>query len=201
MTSVIYPETEASAIAWRSRGQIDLRKIGTYAMASLRFFQDVTLASRKAEGLTQEEDYWINSAYMGGLVWDEPYEGIATELDFNEFYPNILAYAGQGFRYNPAEYYSHYDLKLAMELDLHIELSSESPNALIYDQIYLKSGYNSFYQWASYLTKIKQEGGQAGKVAKHMLVSFWGRLYSDGRRLGHGTFYYSERAQNYIGEN
>ncbi|GET00390.1 hypothetical protein GLOIN_2v1772900 [Rhizophagus clarus] len=194
-------------------------------MASLRFFQDVTLAPRKAEDLTQEEDYWINSAYMGGLVWAEPYEGIATELDFNEFYPKILAFGGaswpvragefktithnlnyynleygiyrafikgqpanqkciRGFRFNPAGYYTHYDLKLAMELDLHIELSSESPNALIYDKAYLMSGYNSFYQWASYLTNIKQEGRQAGKVAKHMLVSLWGRLYSDGRRPG-----------------
>ncbi|GES98055.1 hypothetical protein GLOIN_2v1772900 [Rhizophagus clarus] len=212
---------EASAIAWRSRGQIDLQKSGTYAMASLRFFQDVTLAPRKAEDLTQEEDYWINLAYMGSLVWAEPYEGIATELDFNEFYPKILAFGGaswpvragefktithnlnyynleygiyqafikgqpanqkciRGFRFNPAGYYTHYDLKLAIELDLHIELSSESPNALIYDKAYLMSGYNSFYQWASYLTNIKQEGGQAGKVAKHMLVSLWGRLYSDG---------------------
>ncbi|GBB92108.1 hypothetical protein RclHR1_19660004 [Rhizophagus clarus] len=189
-------------------------------MASLRFFQDVTLSPRKAEDLTQE-DYWINSAYMGGLVWVKPYEGITTELDFNEFYLKILAYGGaswpvragefktimhnlnyynlkygiyqafikgqpanqkciKGFRFNSAGYYTHYDLKLAIELDLHIELSSESPNALIYDKAYLMSGYNSFYQWASYLTKIKQEGRQAGKVAKHMLVSLWGRLYSDG---------------------
>jgi hypothetical protein len=177
---------EASAIAWWSRGQIDLRKSGTYAMASLRFFQDVTLAPRKAEDLTQEEDYWINSAYMGGLVWAEPYEGIATELDFNEFYPKILAYGGaswpvragefktithnlnyynleygiyrafikgqpanqkciRGFRFNPAGYYTHYDLKLAMELDLHIELSSESPNALIFEQVYLMSGYTVIF--------------------------------------------------------
>ena len=46
------------------------------------------------------------------------------------------------------------------------------------------SGHDIFYQWASYLTTIKNEGGQAGKVAKHMLVSFWRRLYSDGRRPG-----------------
>src|SRR5436190_21060235 len=32
---------EASAIAWRTSGQIDLRKSGAYAMASLRFFQAV----------------------------------------------------------------------------------------------------------------------------------------------------------------
>ncbi|GES99150.1 hypothetical protein GLOIN_2v1772900 [Rhizophagus clarus] len=44
------------------------------------------------------------------------------------------------------------------------------------------SGYDIFNQWASYLTEIKKEGGKAGKVAKHMLVSLWGRLYSDGRR-------------------
>ncbi|CAG8577696.1 4813_t:CDS:1, partial [Ambispora leptoticha] len=31
---------------------------------------------------------------------------------------------------------------------------------------------------------IKQEGRQAGKVAKHMLVSLWGRIFSDERRPG-----------------
>ncbi|GBB97185.1 hypothetical protein RclHR1_29330001 [Rhizophagus clarus] len=88
----------------------------------------------------------------------------------------------RGFRYNPAGYYTHYDLLIAMDLGLHIELSSESPNALIYEQSKLMSGDGIFNQWASYLTEIKEEGGKAGKVAKHMLVSLWGRLYSDGRR-------------------
>ena len=90
----------------------------------------------------------------------------------------------RGFRYNPAGYYTHYDLLTAMNLGLHIELSPESPNALIYEQSKLMSGDGIFNQWASYLTEIKEEGGQAGKVAKHMLVSLWGRLYSDGRRPG-----------------
>ncbi|CAG8755989.1 17052_t:CDS:2, partial [Racocetra fulgida] len=53
-------------------------------------------------------------------------------------------------------------------LGFHIELSSESPNALIFGQNQLMSGYDIFYQWASYLTTIKNEGGQAGKVAKHI---------------------------------
>ena len=197
-------------------------------MASFRFFQDVSRAPRKAEDLSQEEDHWIRSAYTGALTWTEPYEGIATELDFNEFYPHILssymsgwpvragefktithirtdsikdhlkygiyrAYIGgqpaeqkciRGFRYNPAGYYTHYDLLTAMNLGLHIELSPESPNALIYEQSKLMSGDGIFNQWASYLTEIKEEGGQAGKVAKRMLVSLWGRLYSDGRRPG-----------------
>ncbi|KAF0434225.1 hypothetical protein F8M41_004917 [Gigaspora margarita] len=82
---------EADAILWRSDEQINLRTTGTYATASLRSFQDVTRGPKKAEDLS-EEDHWIKSAYMGGLVWPEPYEGIATELDFNE-YPNILAHS------------------------------------------------------------------------------------------------------------
>jgi len=39
---------EANAISWWSDGQIDLRKTGSYTMTSLRFFQDVTRAPRKA---------------------------------------------------------------------------------------------------------------------------------------------------------
>ncbi|GES77022.1 hypothetical protein GLOIN_2v1772900 [Rhizophagus clarus] len=164
---------EANAIFWKS---------------------DVTRGLRQAENLSPEEDHWIKSAYIGGLTWAEPYEGIVTELDYNEFYPDILASgnAGQpadqkcirGFRYNPAGYYTHYDLITAMSLGLHIELSSESPNALIFEQSTLMSGHAIFYQWARNLTKIKHEGGQAGKVAKHMLVSLWAQLYSDGRRQG-----------------
>jgi hypothetical protein len=151
-----------------------------------------------------------------------------TELDYNEFYPDILASGNagwpirpgefrtishistehigygleygiyrafirgqpadqkciRGFRYNPAGYYTHYDLITAMNLGLHIEISSESPNALIFEQSTLMSGHAIFYQWARNLTEIKHEGGQAGKVAKHMLVSLWGQLYSDGRRQG-----------------
>ncbi|RGB29045.1 hypothetical protein C1646_767085 [Rhizophagus diaphanus] len=122
----------------QSDGQIDLRETSTYAMASLHFFQDVSKAPKKAVDLSHEEDHWIKSAYIGGLVWAEPYEGIATELDFNEYYPFILA-DGKGqpaeqkctrtFHYNSAGYYTHYDLKLAIDLGLHIELSSESHNA------------------------------------------------------------------------
>ncbi|GBC01803.1 hypothetical protein RclHR1_43380001, partial [Rhizophagus clarus] len=90
----------------------------------------------------------------------------------------------KAFRYNPTGYYIHYDLKLAIDLGFHIELSSESPNALVFEQNKLMSGRDIFYQWTSFLIEIKHEGGQAGKVAKHMLVSLWGRLYSDGRRPG-----------------
>ncbi|PKY40427.1 hypothetical protein RhiirA4_415849 [Rhizophagus irregularis] len=179
-------------------------------MASFCFFQDVSIVPKKAEDLSQEEDHWIRSAYTGALTWAEPYEGIATELDFNEYYPYILSsymsgwpnhlkygiyqvfIEGQpaeqkcirGLHYNPAGYYTHYDLLIAMDLGLHIELSSESPNALIFEQTKLMSGHDIFNQWASYLTEIKEEGGQAGKVAKHMLVSLWGRLYSVGRKPG-----------------
>ncbi|GBB94421.1 hypothetical protein RclHR1_23510001 [Rhizophagus clarus] len=179
---------EANAIFWKSGGQIDLRATGTYASASLRFFQDVARGPRKAENLTPEEDYWIRSAYMGGLVWAEPYEGIATEMDYNEFYPEILASFSAGwpigpgefrtityisvspinynlkygiyhafiggqpadqkyiraFCYNPTGYYTHYDLKLAIDLGLHIELSSESPNALVFEQNKLMSGRDIF---------------------------------------------------------
>ncbi|CAG8721559.1 5463_t:CDS:2, partial [Racocetra fulgida] len=114
---------------------------------------------------------------------------ISYNLKYRIYHANIEGHlvnhkCTRTFRYNPAEYYTHYDLQLAIDLGLHIELSSESPNALIFGQNQLMSGHDIFYQWASYLTIIKNEGGQAGKVAKHMLVSLWGRLYSDERRPG-----------------
>jgi len=75
----------------------------------LRYFQDVARGPRKAEGLSQEEDHWIKSAYIGGLTWAEPYEGIATELDFNEFYPNLLASRMTGWPIGAGEFrtFSH----------------------------------------------------------------------------------------------
>ncbi|CAG8779271.1 14724_t:CDS:2, partial [Gigaspora margarita] len=131
---------EADAILWRSDERINLRATGTYATASLRFFQDVTRGPKKAENLSEKEDHWIKSAHMGGLVWAEPYEGIATELDFNE-YPNILAHSIAFWPIGPGEFRTfsrhpvdhkctrtfryNYDLQLAKNLGLHIELSSE----------------------------------------------------------------------------
>ncbi|CAB5180843.1 unnamed protein product [Rhizophagus irregularis] len=196
---------EANAISWRSEGQIDLRKTGTYAMASLRFFQDVSRAPKKAEDLSPEEDHWIKSAYMGGLLMREHVGQYVQEnlkhlhtfsvnsnnynLKYGIYRVSIGSHPAdqkctRTFRYNPAGYYTHYDIQMAIDLGLYIELSSESPNALIFEQNKLMSGHDIFHQWARYLTQIKHEGGQVGTVAKHMLVSLWGRLYSDGQRPG-----------------
>ena len=46
---------EADAILWRSDEQIDLRKTGTYAMASLRFFQDVTRGPKRAKAYRRKK--------------------------------------------------------------------------------------------------------------------------------------------------
>ncbi|CAB4391451.1 unnamed protein product [Rhizophagus irregularis] len=186
---------EANAISWRSEGQIDLRKTG-YAMASLRFFQDVSRAPKKAEDLSPEEDHWIKSAYMGGLVQENLKHLHTFSVNSNNYNLKYGIYrvsigshpadqkCTRTFRYNPAGYYTHYDIQMAIDLGLYIELSSESPNALIFEQNKLMSGHDIFHQWARYLTEIKHEGGQVGTVAKHMLVSLWGRLYSDGQRPG-----------------
>ncbi|CAG8502714.1 20607_t:CDS:1, partial [Cetraspora pellucida] len=39
----------------------------------------------------------------------------------------------RSFCYNPVGYYTHYDIQIAIDLGLHIELSSKSPNALIFE--------------------------------------------------------------------
>ncbi|PKC17761.1 hypothetical protein RhiirA5_405445 [Rhizophagus irregularis] len=133
------------------RGQIHLQKTGTYAIASLRFFQDVSRVPRKAENLLSEKDHYFNKFYPNILAYDDAswpiragkFKTITHKLNYyNLEYSIYRAFIkGQptnqkcirGFCYNPAGYYTHYDLKLAMKLDLHIELSSESPNALIFD--------------------------------------------------------------------
>ncbi|RGB42602.1 hypothetical protein C1646_750786 [Rhizophagus diaphanus] len=45
----------------------------------------------------------------GDITWAEPYEGIVTELDFNEFYPNLLASGMTGWPIGPGEFrtFSH----------------------------------------------------------------------------------------------
>jgi hypothetical protein len=47
--------------------------------------------------------------------------------------------------YNPAGYYTYHNLKLVIDLGLHIELSSEKSNALIYEQDKLMSSHEIFY--------------------------------------------------------
>ncbi|CAB4397901.1 unnamed protein product [Rhizophagus irregularis] len=116
----------------------------------------------------KQKTYYFNKLYPNILTYDDAswpiragkFKTITHKLNYyNLEYSIYRAFIkGQptnqkcirGFCYNPAGYYTHYDLKLAMKLDLHIELSSESPNALIFEQVYLMSGYNIFYQWASY---------------------------------------------------
>ncbi|CAB4432473.1 unnamed protein product [Rhizophagus irregularis] len=175
---------EANAISWRSEGQIDLRKTGTYAMASLRFFQDVSRAPKKAEDLSPEEES-LDKISLHGSVNSNNYN-----LKYGIYRVSIGSHPAdqkctRTFRYNPAGYYTHYDIQMAIDLGLYIELSSESPNALIFEQNKLMSGHDIFHQWARYPTEIKHEGGQVGTVAKHMLVSLlWGRLYPDGQRPG-----------------
>ena len=66
----------------------------------MRSFQDVTRAPRKAIDLTHEEDHWIKSAYIGALVWAEPYE----VTDFNEYYPYILAHGSAYLPVGPGEF-------------------------------------------------------------------------------------------------
>jgi len=95
---------EADAISAQSNGQIDLHKTGTYAMASLRFFQDVTSAPIKSIHLSIEEEHWVNSAYTGSMIWAEPFEGFASELDFNNYYPFILANDDAYWPIGPGEF-------------------------------------------------------------------------------------------------
>ncbi|CAG8831060.1 20277_t:CDS:2, partial [Gigaspora margarita] len=137
---------------------------------------------KRAEDLSEEEDNWIRSAYMRGLPVKvgefKTITCISTNSDnkyriYHAFIGNQLAEqkCTEAFHYNPTGYYTYYNLKIAIDIDLYIKLFFESSNALIFKQNQLISGQDIFYQWASYLIKIKHEGKQVEKVAKHMFVS------------------------------
>ncbi|CAG8808878.1 9049_t:CDS:2, partial [Dentiscutata erythropus] len=146
-TALAYQNTDT-----RCDEQIDLRKTGTYAMASLCFFQDVARYPRKAEDLSPEEDY---TCWPIGPGEFKTFTHISVNpINFNLKYGIYHVFIGgqpagqkctRTFYYNPAGYYTHHDIQMAIDLGLHIELFSESPNALIFEPNQLMRGDEIFY--------------------------------------------------------
>ena len=86
------------------------------------------------------------------------------------------------FRYNKHNKYTHIDLSRAKELGLQVILIQDSaPNALIYEKETRIPGEVMFENYVSFLFKIKNIGGVAGKVAKKVLNTLWGALCQRNR--------------------
>ena len=90
---------------------------------------------------------------------------ILSEQDFNEGYLRIGIYrciiddnGHKLFRSNPANYYTHYDITRARELDLDIELICDgNHNFLYYERNKCLTGHELFKEFVDYMFKLKQE--------------------------------------------
>jgi hypothetical protein len=82
------------------------------------------------------------------------------------------------FRYNKKNIYTHIDLSRARELGLQVTLiQDDKPNALIYEKETRTPGEVIFGEYVNFLfTKLKNQGGIAGRVAKRILNTLWGAL-------------------------
>jgi len=76
------------------------------------------------------------------------------------------------FRYNDNNRYTHYDVKMAINMGLDIKLKS-GVNALIYDNEHLEYASVIFKPFVDYCFKLKQDGVA---VAKPILNTLWGAL-------------------------
>ncbi len=78
------------------------------------------------------------------------------------------------FRYNPNNYYTHYDIFVATTLKLEIKMIEDGkPNALQYPRSYLVTGSQYFGNYISYLYPLKEKGI---KQVKPILNCLWGAL-------------------------
>src|SRR5581483_9834983 len=82
------------------------------------------------------------------------------------------------FRYNKKNIYTHIDLSRARELGLQVTLiQDDKSNALIYEKEARTLGEVIFGEYVNFLfTKLKNQGGIAGRVAKRILNTLWGAL-------------------------
>ncbi|CAG8519399.1 36617_t:CDS:2 [Racocetra persica] len=113
----------------------------------------------EANAIFWRSDGQIDLKKTRGLTWAKPYKEIATELDFNEYYPHILAYGSTCWPIGLGEF----------KIFIYISINPINFN-LKYGIYHVFIGgqpagqkYEIFYQWASYLTEIKHEGGQADR--------------------------------------
>ncbi|KYQ93230.1 hypothetical protein DLAC_05874 [Tieghemostelium lacteum] len=99
-------------------------------------------------------------------------------------YRAIVSGNSKAFRYNPDNFYTHYDLNLAREiLKLNIELiQTEEPNALIYEgdskvnsDKLLKDYINQIMDWIN-TAKDRNEDEEVITTLKYMYQRFWGYL-------------------------
>jgi hypothetical protein len=82
------------------------------------------------------------------------------------------------FRFNKLNYYTHYDLKRAKELDLEIQMIEDgNNNFLYYSNDKLIQGTKLFGKFVDLLFGIKEAGlGDVSDKSKSILVSLWGAL-------------------------
>ena len=153
--------------------------------------------SEQYEGPAEEYDnvcLYPSLLTKKGITWPigKGESRIITHNDCKEEYPYGIYKAtitgnNKAFRFNPTGFYTHFDLELARSLEMEINLlDTGEVNALIYPKSIQVTGRQMFGEWASYLYKIKSEGGPAGKTAKLMLVSLWGALSERQKDINYG---------------
>lgn len=81
-------------------------------------------------------------------------------------------------------YYTHYDIYLAYEQGLNIELVEEKNNCLVYNNNILVDGetiFKNFYQDLFYYRKILKEQKQPTALLKSLISSLHGRISEEGK--------------------
>lgn len=82
------------------------------------------------------------------------------------------------FRYNDNDKYTHYDIKMALNIGLDIRLRS-GVNALIYDNEHLETASVIFKPFVDYCFKLKKDNVE---TAKPILNTLWGALCEKNKK-------------------
>lgn len=185
------PEIEADELGYDEAQWIEKSSIGAFIWAEKGY-----------EGTVFEYDYV--SAYAS-ILKDKNFflpikKGEFKKLTDEEFsnlpyfeygiYRAKITVQSKLMKENKADYYTHYDLTRARELNYEIKLiQDENPNFLHYSKEKRVSGMNSFEKYIDELFTLKKLGFA---TAKQLLVMVWGvlvqqykksTLYTEGKEL------------------
>lgn len=155
-------------------------KMGAYMQCTKGEFENVYEYDQKSSYPSHLIDSHFNIPVKSGLF------KIINVEEFNKYngkfvygiYRCVIDGDDRRFKYNPNNYYTHFDLEIAHKLNLNITLiEDEEPNCLLYPASLKKttSGSNLFKEYVNWIYKFKSDNPDI-PIFKMLLSTLWGTL-------------------------
>ncbi|CAG8795854.1 42658_t:CDS:2, partial [Gigaspora margarita] len=193
---------ESEAIAEKTNSRIDMRKSENYTLTTIKFFKETTLAPKKSEKISEQENAWLNLASIGALVFAEKYEGEAIQYDVNSMYIYEMLNKEASWPIVSGKFHTINASLVGKWTKFpygiyKATIKGNPPKKSLQCTRYLRYNLHGVYthfdleymfgKWGNILYNIKKEGGIAEKVSKALLVSLWGALCEQRNGQNYGV--------------